>query len=221
LPEQLKKNCSSSEKITSAKAGGRRRTPPGASRRRKLRQPRNTTESGASDVEAAAAAEVQGKWSPSDGAGEVGEWGMGEDRGERRRREKGRRGRGGERAETKRRDVGDRLSPVVLRRGRRRTSSLGRPHSSLRGAGARKNWCVHQQILPNFFFFSFANGYVSVALMFISRRSEADSNATLFLLSTPFPKCLSYSICDSQTFSDLTRLYIFFENLVQELCYFI
>jgi hypothetical protein len=150
-----------------------------------------------------------------------GEWGKTGGRGGEREREKGPRGRGGERAETKRRGVRDRLSPVVLRRGRRRTSSLGRPHSSLRGAGARKNWCVHQQILPNFFFFSFSNGYVSVALMFISRRSEADSNATLFLLSTPFPKCLSYSICDSQTFSDLTRLYIFFENLVQELCYFI
>jgi hypothetical protein len=108
-----------------------------------------------------------------------GEWGKTGGRGGEREREKGPRGRGGERAETKRRGVRDRLSPVVLRRGRRRTSSLGRPHSSLRGAGARKNWCVHQQILPNFFFFSFSNGYVSVALMFISRRSEADSNAPL------------------------------------------
>jgi hypothetical protein len=37
-------------------------------------------------------------------------------------------------SEEERRGVGDRLSPVVLLLGRRRTSSLGRPHPSLRGA---------------------------------------------------------------------------------------
>jgi hypothetical protein len=42
--------------ITSVKAGGLQGAPPGAFRRRKLRQPRNTTESGDSDAEAAAEA---------------------------------------------------------------------------------------------------------------------------------------------------------------------
>jgi hypothetical protein len=44
-----------------------------------------------------------------------------------------------ERTETARRreeGVGDRLSPVVLRLGGHRASSLGRPHPNLRGAGA-------------------------------------------------------------------------------------
>lgn len=40
----------------SVKAGGLQGAPPGAFRRRKLRQPRNTTESGDSDAEAAAEA---------------------------------------------------------------------------------------------------------------------------------------------------------------------
>lgn len=60
-------------------------------------------------------------------AAEAREWGEG-GRGERKR-EGGERERERERrqSEEENRGVGDRLSPVVLRLGRRRTSSLGRP----------------------------------------------------------------------------------------------
>jgi hypothetical protein len=59
---------------------------------------------------------------------------------ERRRREKEREEGGeranGDRAKEREEGVGDRLSPVVLRLGGHRTSSLGHPHPNLRGAGA-------------------------------------------------------------------------------------